>query len=72
MSEMMKSEKSGGVHVSDQVQQMPKVQLHDHLDGGLRPESILELADAQGVTLPESDPKALGEWFFRGAARSQA
>ncbi|MGB1071405.1 MAG: adenosine deaminase [Planctomycetota bacterium] len=55
--------------MSDQIQQMPKVQLHDHLDGGLRPETILELADAQGVALPESDPSALGEWFFRGAAQ---
>ena len=55
--------------MTDLIQQMPKVQLHDHLDGGLRPETILELADAQGVTLPETDPVALGDWFFRGAAQ---
>lgn len=55
--------------MSDLIQQMPKVQLHDHLDGGLRPQTILELADAGGVALPEPDPTALGDWFFRGAAQ---
>lgn len=55
--------------MSDLIQQMPKVQLHDHLDGGLRPQTILELADAGGVALPETDPTALGDWFFRGAAQ---
>ena len=55
--------------MSDLIQQMPKVQLHDHLDGGLRPQTILELADAGGVALPETDPTALGDWFVRGAAQ---
>lgn len=55
--------------MSDLIQQMPKVQLHDHLDGGLRPQTILELADAGGIALPETDPTALGDWFFRGAAQ---
>jgi adenosine deaminase len=46
----------------------PKVLLHDHLDGGLRPETMLELADALGYReLPEDDPTALGEWFRRAA-----
>jgi adenosine deaminase len=45
--------------------------LHDHLDGGIRPHTILELADADGVEMPE-DPetgkpidnaKRLGQWF---------
>ena len=48
---------------------LPKVLLHEHLDGGLRPETVLELADAAGHELPETEPEALGEWFHRGAAR---
>src|SRR4051795_11836872 len=44
----------------------PKVLLHDHLDGGLRPATIVELAAAAGHELPETDPVRLGEWF--GAA----
>jgi adenosine deaminase len=47
----------------------PKVLLHDHLDGGLRPQTIVELADAVGHELPESGAEALGEWF-RNAANS--
>ncbi|MBN1299799.1 MAG: adenosine deaminase [Melioribacteraceae bacterium] len=47
---------------------VPKVQLHDHLDGGLRPETIIELAkDIKYKKLPTEDPGELQEWFFRGA-----
>ncbi len=42
---------------------LPKVSLHDHLDGGLRPSTIVELADEAGVSLPASDAASLGEWF---------
>lgn len=42
---------------------LPKVSLHDHLDGGLRPQTIIELADEIGFELPETDPNALGDWF---------
>jgi len=42
---------------------LPKVSLHDHLDGGLRPSTIIELADSSGVTLPTTDALALGDWF---------
>ncbi|MGH9132973.1 MAG: adenosine deaminase [Ilumatobacteraceae bacterium] len=45
----------------------PKVLLHDHLDGGLRPVTVIELADAIGWTLPASDPASLQQWFTRGA-----
>jgi len=49
---------------------MPKALLHEHLDGGLRPTTVLELAREAGYgELPEGDPKALGDWFFAGAAR---
>lgn len=46
---------------------LPKVSLHDHLDGGLRPATIIELAAAAGHTLPSTDPVALGEWFRESA-----
>ena len=46
----------------------PKVLLHDHLDGGLRPQTIVELADEAGYQeLPTSDPDELGRWFRESA-----
>ncbi|MFD2090294.1 adenosine deaminase [Blastococcus deserti] len=46
----------------------PKVLLHDHLDGGLRPQTVLELADAHGYRdLPAAEPGALGRWFREAA-----
>jgi len=42
---------------------LPKVSLHDHLDGGLRPQTIIELADAIGFELPTTDATELGAWF---------
>jgi adenosine deaminase len=41
----------------------PKVTLHDHLDGSLRPETLIELAADQGVALPYEDPEMLASWF---------
>ncbi|MCC3282278.1 adenosine deaminase [Arthrobacter caoxuetaonis] len=49
------------------IRVLPKVSLHDHLDGGLRPGTIVELAEAAGHTLPSTDPVALGEWFRESA-----
>lgn len=51
------------------VRAKPKAVLHDHLDGGLRPATILELADECGWTphLPSTDAAALHRWFIRGA-----
>ncbi|WP_299167415.1 adenosine deaminase [uncultured Arthrobacter sp.] len=51
------------------IRALPKVSLHDHLDGGLRPATIIELAAAVGHQLPSTDPVALGEWF-RDSANS--
>jgi adenosine deaminase len=46
---------------------MPKAVLHEHLDGGLRVETILEIADDEGYTdLPAADPVTLASWFFQG------
>jgi adenosine deaminase len=45
------------------IASLPKVSLHDHLDGGLRPQTILELADEVGLALPVADADALGAWF---------
>jgi len=46
---------------------MPKVSLHDHLDGGLRPDTVVELAEEIGLVLPAAEPSALGEWFRASA-----
>lgn len=45
------------------LEQLPKVSLHDHLDGGLRPATIVELAADAGVELPTTDADELGAWF---------
>ncbi len=50
------------------IQAVPKVLLHDHLDGGLRPQTIIDLAKNQNYQkLPTTDPKELADWFHRGA-----
>ncbi|WP_104180150.1 adenosine deaminase [Arthrobacter sp. B0490] len=46
---------------------LPKISLHDHLDGGLRPATILELAAGIGHELPASDAASLGAWFRESA-----
>lgn len=45
------------------IADLPKVSLHDHLDGGLRPQTVLELADEVGLDLPADDAKSLEAWF---------
>jgi len=49
------------------IASLPKVSLHDHLDGGLRPQTIVELADEAGLALPAADADALGAWFRESA-----
>lgn len=50
------------------IRSLPKVELHTHLDGGLRPETIAALAREIGYTdLPTLDPEALKAFFIRGA-----
>jgi adenosine deaminase len=46
------------------IRSLPKVLLHDHLDGGLRPQTIIELAGQVGYAdLPATDAAALAAWF---------
>ncbi|QGG96048.1 adenosine deaminase [Actinomarinicola tropica] len=54
----------------DQIRRAPKVLLHDHLDGGLRPATVVELAEEHGYPgLPTTDVDELAAWFTAGAAR---
>ena len=57
--------------MDETVAGLPKAVLHDHLDGGLRVETILELADNHGYTeLPAADPDGLARWFHQGDSGS--
>lgn len=47
----------------EQIKRLPKVLLHDHLDGGLRPETIIEIAARINYALPTTDPVKLADWF---------
>ena len=50
--------------VLEDIRRAPKVLLHDHLDGGLRPATVVELAEEAGYAdLPTTDADALGAWF---------
>jgi adenosine deaminase len=52
------------------VRKLPKVLLHEHLDGGLRPATVIELAVQIGYQeLPATDAAGLAAWFHRGAQR---
>jgi adenosine deaminase len=54
----------------EQLRRAPKVLLHDHLDGGLRPGTVIELAREVGYdALPSTDEQDLTDWFTAGAAR---
>ena len=51
------------------VSAVPKVLLHDHLDGGLRPATIIDLAAEYGYgRLPASDPDQLAAWFVEACS----
>jgi adenosine deaminase len=65
-----KSAPGGPVLALDAIRQAPKVMLHDHLDGGLRPSTVIDLAREFGYDgLPTTDPDDLAVWFRRGADR---
>lgn len=51
------------------IRRAPKVLLHEHLDGGLRPETVIELAREVGyMGLPTQDPDELRAWFVADAS----
>jgi adenosine deaminase len=49
------------------LRELPKVCLHDHLDGALRPATVVELADVVGHRLPAGEPEALRRWIRTSA-----
>jgi adenosine deaminase len=49
------------------IRSLPKISLHDHLDGGLRPQTIIELAEEIGLELPATNARELNEWFLESA-----
>jgi adenosine deaminase len=52
------------------ISSLPKVLLHEHLDGVLRPQTVIELAKkTKYAELPTSDPTALAQWFHQGATK---
>ena len=52
----------------DTIRTAPKVLLHDHLDGGLRPQTVVDLADRIGYrALPTTDADKLAAWFRESA-----
>jgi adenosine deaminase len=53
----------------EEIRRLPKVLLHDHLDGGVRPATVADLAREIGYTdLPTMDVDELTEWFLAGSA----
>ena len=58
MSSLMK------LPTEEQIKRLPKVLLHDHLDGGLRTQTIIDIAQEIGYSaLPTQDADALAQWF---------
>jgi adenosine deaminase len=52
------------------LQALPKVLLHEHLDGVLRPRTIIELAkETKYSKLPTEDPQGLADWFYRNSSQ---
>ena len=45
----------------------PKVLLHEHLDGGPRPETLFDLCRARGIEIPVRDPASLAQWMHANA-----
>ena len=51
------------------IKRVPKVELHDHLDGGLRISTVIELAEKENIALPSYDEAELKDWFTQGCRR---
>ncbi|GEB52399.1 MULTISPECIES: adenosine deaminase [Streptomyces] len=64
----MVSESLSTVPTKEQIRRAPKVLLHDHLDGGPRPATLVELARETGYDqLPENEADRLADWFREAA-----
>lgn len=50
------------------IRSLPKISLHDHLDGGVRASTVFELAGAAGIALPAESSRELAEWFAEQSA----
>jgi len=55
------------MNIDEQIARAPKVLLHDHLDGGLRPQTVLDLARECGHTPPAETVEGVAEWFYQAA-----
>jgi adenosine deaminase len=55
---------SDGIEIRD----LPKVSLHDHLDGGLRPQTIIDLGREIDLDLPATEPEGLADWFVESCS----
>ncbi len=51
----------------EELKALPKVALHDHLDGGLRPQTVIDHLAEVGKEVPSQDAELLGQWFFDAA-----
>ncbi|MEQ1519596.1 MAG: adenosine deaminase, partial [Usitatibacteraceae bacterium] len=47
-----------------QWKSLPKVLLHEHLDGGLRPETLFELCRARDIAMPADNAADLAAWLL--------
>src|SRR3954469_6445107 len=56
-----------GIAAAFRPRSLPKVLLHEHLDGGLRPQTLFELCRARGMAIPARDPAALAAWMHANA-----
>ena len=48
----------------EQIKRLPKALIHDHLDGGLRPQTIIDLAAKINYPLPATEADSFAVWFF--------